>query len=44
MGIYEITKTCEKALDMYEEYPYVYRKKKLKEKLKVKIEKLCFML
>ena len=32
MVVYEITKKCEKALDMYEEYPYVYKKKTIKKK------------
>ena len=32
IGIYEITKLCEKSLDIYEEYPLVYNKTKIKKK------------
>ena len=30
LGIYEITKECEKSLNSYEEYPIVYNKIKIK--------------
>ena len=31
MAVYEITKSCEKALDIYEEYPDVYEKNYIKK-------------
>ena len=37
MAVYEITKSCEKALDIYEEYPDVYEKNYIKKKNRRKI-------
>ena len=42
MGVYEITKTCEKALDIYEEYPYVYKKRTIKRKIEGKNRDIMF--
>ncbi len=42
MGIYEITKSCEKLLDIYEEYPLVYRKTKIKKKIEGSVREIMF--
>ena len=42
MGVYEITKFCEEALDIYEEYPYVYEKKFVKKKIEGKNREIMF--
>ena len=42
MAVYEITKQCETALDMYEEYPDVYKKKIVKRKIEGKNRDIMF--
>lgn len=42
MAVYEITKSCEEALDMYEEYPHVYKKKIIKRKIEGKNREVMF--
>ena len=42
MAVYEITKLCEVALDMYEEYPDVYKKKIVKRKIEGKNRDIMF--
>ena len=42
MAVYEITKSCEEALDMYEEYPHVYQKKIIKRKIEGKNRDIMF--
>ena len=39
LGIYEITKECEKSLDLYEEYPIVYNKVKIKGEVVILVGK-----
>ena len=40
LGIYEITKECEKSLDLYEEYPIVYNKVNIKKKVEGRIRNI----
>ena len=42
MAIYEITKACEQALDIYEEYPHVYEKKIIKREIEGKNRDIMF--
>ena len=42
MAVYEITKSCEKALDMYEEYPDVYEKNYIKKKIEGQYRDIMF--
>ena len=42
LGIYEITKICEDSLDVYEEYPHVYKKVKIKKKIEGKVRDIMF--
>ena len=42
MAVYEITKSCEKALDIYEEYPDVYEKNYIKKKIEGQYRDIMF--
>ncbi len=42
MAVYEITKSCEDALDIYEEYPYVYEKRIIKRVIEGKKREVMF--
>ena len=42
LGIYKITEKCEKALDGYEEFPYIYEKFYFNKKINGKAEKIMF--
>ena len=42
MGLYEITKSSEKFLDIYEEYPLVYNKTKIKKKIEGSVREIMF--
>ena len=45
IGLWKITDKCEKALDKFEGFPYLYKKLNLNLKcLDLKVRKLCFML
>ena len=42
VGIYEITSACEDALDVYESFPYLYRKEYIKLMLNNRLTKIMF--
>ena len=42
LGLYEITKSCEKSLDFYEEYPNVYKKTKIKKRIEGRFREIMF--
>ena len=42
LGIYEISQQCERYLDIYEEYPTVYQKRKIKKRVEGKEREIMF--
>ena len=42
LGIYEISKQCERFLDIYEEFPTVYEKRKIKKRVEGRIREIMF--